>query len=102
MTTSTMNATLSAGHVRVDPGTSLTFAGTINGTLDVAPEGHLRLEGALVGTLNVPAGATAEIAPGGSVAGVLRVDGVLDNRGRRSAHWTGAGQVNDLEGSTVC
>lgn len=82
-------------------GSSGTVTGAILGTLHLASGAVVAIEGTLSGSVHVERGAVLRVEPGGKLAGSLRVDGLVENRGTRGGAVSGTGDVHDVDGGQV-
>ena len=72
------------------------------GPLDLGSGSTVEVGGLQNGPVEIAAGAVLKIAPGGRLAGSIRVTGLVENRGIRAGNTVLAGgEVHDIDGGVV-
>lgn len=89
------------GSVNVLQGASLEAYGDVNGTVSADSDARITFHGRATGTIHLASGGLAHFSKGAVALGTMRIEGTLINEGTRGINVSGAGQIEDREGSSV-
>lgn len=91
-----------SGSLTFQPGSKGTIKGRLSGSLTVRPGAEVTVEGQLSGSVHVSSGAKVTVSASGRLSGSLRVEGTIENSGKRAGteHVDG-GQIRDIDGGSV-